>query len=130
MWCTFICILLIQNRMMVESIRIPVGALHNVSVQLSDLNSTWVNGSYHECLCQMILNDSFSSFNCFTNTNTCQMYSNTNRSRSYSVIRQQNSSFYFLSLPIASELSTNAPFELTTGNVDTMIYVSLSSHVV
>ena len=126
MWKTFIYLLLIYNRMVTESSATPVGVIHNVFVHRSDLNSTLVNGNWQECLCQMIFGHAFSSFNCFTDTNTCQMYAKTNQSESFSISSQPNSSFYFLSLPLAHELSTGVLFGSTTGKCDRWHFFSFS----
>ncbi len=75
--------------------------IHNVSLVMFNSNSTIINGTCQQCLCSVLLNTtSFSSFNCFSSNNTCQMFSQPLETGSFMLINNTRSSFYFFSWPI------------------------------
>jgi len=78
---------------------IPV--IYNVSLEMLDYNSTIINGTCHDCLCTMIMNSTMiSAFNCFQNNNTCEIFSKSLKTDSFSFMNNTASSVYFISLPI------------------------------
>jgi len=60
-----------------------------------------MNGTCHTCLCAMLLNPTeIFAFNCFHNNDTCQIFFMSFITNSFSLMRNSESSLYFLSLPI------------------------------
>jgi hypothetical protein len=82
----------------------PVPVIYNVSLQMSDYNSTIINGTCNECLCAMVLNPtSIYAFNCFQNNATCEIFSNSFNTSSFSLRNNSASSVYFISLPTSDK---------------------------
>ena len=85
---------------------IQVGLIRNMSFTIANTNSTIINGTCQECLCRMAFDAQFSSFNCHTNNQTCQMHSKTNQSQTVNAIVSSSTHFYFFSLPLPPLNST------------------------
>jgi len=78
--------------------------IYNVSLQMSNYNSTIINGTCNECLCAMVLNPtSIYAFNCFQNNETCEIFSKAFNASSFLLRNNSASSVYFISLPISDK---------------------------
>jgi type IV secretory pathway TraG/TraD family ATPase VirD4 len=91
---------------------IKVGIINNVSLNLPSWSSRsksapTLNGTCAECLCAIMTNSSdlysissygIGSFNCFTNNNTCQFFTN-GTFYEYWLSNDTNTNVYFLQLP-------------------------------
>ncbi|CAF3928853.1 unnamed protein product, partial [Adineta steineri] len=96
--------------------KVPV--IHNVSMQILSFNSTTViNSTCDQCICLMLMNVTpISSFNCFRNNNTCEIFSKSVVTSQLSLVSNSNSSVYFISLPTNDiQLTTAAIQENTSG---------------
>ena len=101
MWTLLICIFLIQYWETISTSTQSVAVIRNVSVVPFNTSSLIINGTCNECLCTILLQTtSFSSFNCFSNNNTCQMFSEVLIMGSFVLKNSTTSSFYFFSWPI------------------------------
>jgi alpha-amylase/alpha-mannosidase (GH57 family) len=101
MWHIFVYIFLFHYFETISSSVIHIPVIHNATLQMLDYNATIINGTCHECLCAMVLNTtSISAFNCFQNNNTCELFSKSLMTNSFSLINNSASSVYFISLPI------------------------------
>jgi len=107
MWKLFVYILLFLHFGMISSNIISIGVIHNVYLLIFDSNSTTINGTCDQCLCAMVLNTtSFSFLNCFQNNNTCQVFSKSLQTKSFTLMNNSASSFYFFQLPFDNITST------------------------
>ena len=91
---------------MVESSSQIYGIIYNVSLLIYDENATIVNGTCEECICLMCLNQTYSSFNCDRINRLCFFNKQTNETQTFRMIPNFNSTFYFLSLPTATDTTT------------------------
>jgi hypothetical protein len=104
MWRIFIYIFVFYPFETILSSMNPVPVIYNVSLQMSDYNSTIINGTCNECLCAMVLNPtSIYAFNCFQNNATCEIFSNSFNTSSFSLRNNSASSVYFISLPTSDK---------------------------
>jgi hypothetical protein len=101
MWKILLCAFLFQRFESVLSSVKSIPRINNVSLVMFNSNSTIINGTCQQCLCSVLLNTtSFSSFNCFSSNNTCQMFSQPLVTGSFMLVNDTRSSFYFFSWPI------------------------------
>ena len=112
MWKILITICLIQYWKTASSSFQSVAVIRNVSMMPFNITSTIINGTCNECLCAIRLNktgsSSSSSFNCFSNNHTCQMFFQTLVMGSFVLINNTPSAFYFFSWPtIYTTLTTS-----------------------
>ena len=82
-----------------NSITVSIGIIRNVSLAISQGNSSIINGTCATCLCALISNPSLFSFNCFPDNLTCQMHSTVHQDKPFALIDSAISEYYFLSLP-------------------------------
>lgn len=98
MWQILRCFFLIGYVQTISNSMKSVGVIHNVSVNVLNQTSTIINGTCKECLCVLVINTCFSSsFNCFSNNNTCQVFSQSFNQDSFIIKNSTLSSFYFFS---------------------------------
>jgi hypothetical protein len=118
MWSIFICIFLFRSVEAISSIVTNIPVIHNVSLQAFNYNSTTINGTCDACLCAMLLNTTeISCFNCFSNNNTCEIFSKSFTIGSFSLINNSAASVYFLLLPINEIASTIISTAYTTSGL-------------
>ena len=124
----FVHILLFYHFGMISSNIISICVIHNVSLLMFDPNSTTINGTCGECLCAMVLNTtSFSSLNCFENNKTCQIFPKSLETRSFTLINNSASSFYFFQLPIDNTTSTTVSIVASTSISSSQLLFSLDT---
>ncbi len=118
MWCIFSYVFLFYYfEPISSSMNIVIPVIHNVSLQMLDYNSTTINGTCDECLCQMLLNTTLIySFNCFQNNKTCEIFSKSLKTSSFLLMNNSASSIYFTSLPIDDETLTTTIAAQSTSN--------------
>jgi hypothetical protein len=117
MWCIFSYVFLFYYVELISSSMTIVPVIHNVSLQMLDYNSTIINGTCNECLCEMLLStESISAFNCFQNNNTCEIFSQSLKTSSFLLMNNSASSIYFTSLPIDDETLTTTIAAQSTSN--------------
>ena len=108
MWDIFVHVFLVH---FIETISIntnSISVIRNVSLDVLDNNSTIINGTCRGCLCAVLLNiTSSSSFNCFTNNNTRQMFSKSFETGSFTLVDTSTTSFYFF--PFSTHETTSTP---------------------
>jgi hypothetical protein len=76
-----------------------LGLIQGASLWYSHSSSVLFHGDCQQCLCQLYLNKNFSSFNCYTNNQTCRLHLKSDQNRSFQLIHSAVTIFYFLSLP-------------------------------
>jgi hypothetical protein len=104
MWRIFSYVLVFYPFETILSSMNQIPVIYNVSLQMSDYNSTIINGTCNECLCAMVLNKtSIYAFNCFQNNGTCEIFSKAFNTSSFSLRNNSASSVYFISLPISDK---------------------------
>ncbi|CAF4151282.1 unnamed protein product [Adineta steineri] len=93
-------------------------------MHISHFNSTTtINGTCDQCICLMLMNvTSISSFNCFRNNNTCEIFSKPVVTSQLSLVSNSNSSVYFISLPIDDIQLTTAAIQETTSSFTSLWY--------
>jgi hypothetical protein len=103
----FVYMLLLLHFGMISSSIISIGVIYNVYLLIFNSNSTTINGTCDQCLCTMVLNTTLFSFlNCFQNNKTCQLFSKSFETRSFRLMNNSASSFYFFQLPFDNTTST------------------------
>jgi hypothetical protein len=109
MWHIFVFVFIFHSIGTISSSINKIPVIHNVSLRLFGYNSTITNGTCDECLCAMLLNTTLiSTFNCFQNNKTCEIWSNYLKTSSLSLMNNSASSVYFISLPINDITSETA----------------------
>ena len=78
---------------------VSFGIIRNVSLKILQSNSITINGTCQTCLCALSFNTSLFAFNCFGSNLTCEMYSNVDQNKAFSLMNSVASAFYFFSLP-------------------------------
>jgi hypothetical protein len=110
MWRIFVHIFLvhyIETRLISMN---SIGIIQNVSLVMFNTNSTTINSTSKQCLCAILLNiTSCSSFNCFKNNNTCEIFLKPLETGSFTLVNSSASSFYFFPFSINDMTSTIAP---------------------
>lgn len=95
----------------ISSSLIFVPVIRNVSLKIPGYNSTTINSTCHECLCAMLLNKTLiSSFNCIANSQSCELFSQSDNINSSMLISNTASSVYFFKLPIVSTYQRTSSF--------------------
>ncbi len=118
MWHIFVYVLFFHSFETISMNTNPIPVISNVSLQVLDSSSTTMNGTCHTCLCAMILNTTeIFAFNCFHNNDTCQIFSKSFTTNSFSLMNNSESSLYFLSLPINNETSAITSAAYTTSSL-------------
>ena len=94
---------------------VPVGIIHNISLDILGASTTSINGTCQDCVCALLISSAFFALNCFHDNLTCQLHSTSNRNAPFSLIRSGSSSLYFLALPAFDTLtSTDNPSTTAT----------------
>lgn len=89
---------LIEYFQIVGSNKRSIGIVRNITVIPLNMTSTIINGTCHDCLCALVINESFSSsFNCFRNNNTCEVFSQSLDPGSFILMNNTPNVFYFFS---------------------------------
>ncbi|CAF1449730.1 unnamed protein product [Adineta steineri] len=93
-------------------------------MQISHFNSTTItNSTCDQCICLMLMNVTpISSFNCFRNNNTCEIFSKSVVTSQLSLASNSNSSVYFISLPIDDIQLTTAAIQESTNSFRDLWY--------
>jgi hypothetical protein len=73
-------------------------------------SSPVIHGSCDTCMCAMLLNSDYSSFNCYPHNQTCHMHWRSDQNRSFQMVPSASTVFYFLSLPMSPASVTNMYF--------------------
>jgi hypothetical protein len=101
MWYIFSYVFLFYYFEPISSSIYTIPVIHNASLHILDYNSTIINGTCDQCLCEMLFNiSSISAFNCFQNNKTCEIFSQSLNTSSFFLMNNSASSIYFTSLPI------------------------------
>jgi hypothetical protein len=118
MWYIIISLFLIHHFDMFSAGNSYIRVIGNVSLVMSNTNSTLMNGTCNQCLCAALLNStmSISSFNCFHNNNTCEMFTLSLANGSYSLMPLSTSSLYLFPLLTYKTISTTAFFAKNTSD--------------
>ena len=98
-YLTLTTVVLMGQWSLTDSITVSFGIIRNVSLTISQGNSTIINGTCEMCLCALLSDLSLFSFNCFSNNLSCQMHSKVYQDKSFTLIDSAMSEYYFLSLP-------------------------------
>jgi hypothetical protein len=115
MWHVFVYVFLFHSFETISMSINSIPVISNVSLRVLDSSSTTMNGTCQTCLCAMILNTTqIFAFNCFHNNDTCQIFSKSFITNSFSLTNNSESSLYFLSLPI-----NNGTSEITSTGYST-----------
>ncbi|CAF4051395.1 unnamed protein product [Adineta steineri] len=87
-------------------------------MHVSHFNSTTIiNSTCDQCICLMLMNVTpISSFNCFRNNNTCEIFSESVVTSQLLLVSNSNSSVYFISLPINDIQLTTAAIQESTNS--------------
>ena len=94
-----IVILLVHRLATVGADVVSVGIIHNVSLGFFNASTTIINGSCEECVCSLLANTSFFSLSCFHDNLTCQLHSQVDQNKPFTLSTSSHVSFYFVSLP-------------------------------
>lgn len=103
----------------IESYR--VNAVCNAYLPISSTESFWLNGTCNECFCHAIMrNLPMTSFNCFKN-NTCLMFNESFVFPGEPLMRDENSTFFFIgqrntTLIPSNRMTSQAPGEYSWFN--------------
>lgn len=117
MRCIFSYVFLFYYFKPISSSMHVIPVIHNVSLRMLDYNSTIINGTCDECICSMLLNTaSISSFNCFQNNKTCEIFFKPLNTSSFLLMNNLMSSLYFISLPIDDKTLTTTMVAESTSN--------------
>jgi hypothetical protein len=112
-----IFILFLHQLEVISSTAYTIGVISNVSLVVPNTNSSIINGTCNECLCTMLLNATpISALNCFRTNNTCEIFSSTLASESFSLMASNTSSFYFFPYFIADVTSTTTQTTQSTSS--------------
>ena len=99
-----IVILLLHGFITIETGQVPVGLIHDASLNIPSGMTTTVNGTCDQCLCTLFTSSQFFSVNCFSENVTCQLHSASDQSKPFNWIIAIHASFYFLSLPTFGQM--------------------------
>ena len=99
MLSTLMAILLLCPLTLISVSSVPVGVIRNSSLIIIGANTTTINGTYDECVCKLLTDPTFFSFNCFLGNLTCHFHSIQNQNQPFTLITADSASFYFASLP-------------------------------
>jgi hypothetical protein len=91
--------LIILRDIMVQSV--TIGSIKNASLTIFNTSSPVIRGTCRECMCAMLLNSNYSSFNCYTDNQTCHMHWKSDQNRSFQMVPSASTIFYFVSLPMS-----------------------------
>ena len=81
------------------------GVIHNASLSFPSINSTIVNGTCNECLCAAVTGGrNISSFNCFLNNHTCQLFVELLVTSSVTLMSDSTTILYLLSPPTEGKI--------------------------
>lgn len=87
--------------------KLMISTVSHISISVPNTASVLVNGNCQQCLCHIIVNTSdTTSFNCFTNNDTCQLFSIPLDTSEITAHKDSNSVFYFFSSTKGSPSST------------------------
>ena len=78
---------------------VSLGIIHNASLDILAANITTINGTCAQCVCRLLADPAFFSFNCYHQSITCQLHSAQNLNLPFALITNLDTSFYFRSLP-------------------------------
>ena len=82
MWEFLQYFFLIGHFQVVVSSRRSIGIVRNATMMALNMSSIIINGTCRDCLCSLASNEKFSSsFNCFSNNNTCEVILSISRTR-------------------------------------------------
>ena len=97
---------------------VSVGSINNVSLNILQTNAINMNGTEQQCLCVLTHKTSlFFGFNYFSDNSTCQMHSKSDQNKSFTLVNDGTSVFYFLSLPYYTPPWSNTRYiERVTSN--------------
>lgn len=101
-----------------------VGVIQNFSLVASSY--VVVATTCHECVCMMQTHPSNFALNCFAINGSCQLFSNYSVSFMYRIESNENSTFYFLQLPLISNITTQTVAAITTNTEDTSGSLSIT----
>ena len=73
--------------------------IRNVSLKILQSNSITINGTCQTCLCALTFNPSLFAFNCSSGNLTCEMFSNVDENRAFSLVNSAVSALYFVYMP-------------------------------
>ena len=110
-------IVLLSTLTLIEVNSVPVGVIRNSSLEIAGANTTTINGTCEECVCKLLTDPTFFSFNCFLGNLTCRFHFVQNQNQPFALITADSASFYFASLPTF----------VTTPLTDTCIYPNASA---
>ena len=79
---------------------VSLGSMRNVSLEIFYTSSTFVDGDRSTCICYLLSNDQFFSFNHFPSSRLCQFFLKSDQNKSFTLSSNTSSNFHFLSLPI------------------------------
>ena len=115
-WLTILFTVLCGYWTIIQSSKVSVGVIRNVSLKISQSNTTLSYGTCQSCLCALYANPSLFGFNCFSSNLTCEMYAKADQDKPFSLLNFATSSFYFFSFPTYEPSPSTANFiaELTT----------------
>ena len=99
--CLLVLTILLSGRFTdVGSSMVLVGNITNVFLNIFLSNTTIVSGNKQQCLCLLTSNTSlYFSFNYINANFTCQMHLTSNQNKSFALVDDTTSVFYFLSFP-------------------------------
>lgn len=109
---------------------IRLGVVYNTSIIASTSKSFMIYGNCKQCFCNISQNfRNATSFNCFLNNNTCQVFTESIDEMNIKIVQNSNTIFYFLQNPLDY---TTHPIDLTSesSRTHTSIQSSNLSYVV
>ena len=116
--CVLTVTLLVLFQSIENSDATSIGLIPNVSLWFSNASPSLIDGDCQQCLCSLTLNPNFSSFNCYTNNQTCQIHHQSDQNQSFQLIPSLVSVFYFLSLPtVQSTANTYSCQQTLNGSI-------------
>ena len=119
-----ITVLLLHCLSIIHNSATSVGIIVNRSLAISNASTTTINGICEECVCALLANPTFFSFNCFSANLTCQLHSAMDRNQPFALTVSANTSFYFVSLPtFVATASTNTCIHEITSSLKPVEYL-------
>jgi hypothetical protein len=119
MWHILVYTFLFHHFNTISSSMHSVPVIHNVSLQMLNYNSTIMNGSCNDCLCAMFANATpIYAFNCFQNNKTCEIFSKSLETNSFSLMDNSASSVYFITLPVNQPILATTVVAQSTGSFE------------
>lgn len=101
----FLIILTSGNISFAQNIRESYRVIENIAVFICNEPGHVINSTCDQCICVLHFNVSFSSFNYNRIHQQCYFHLSSNETHTLSVIPNNDTSFYFISIPNASEIS-------------------------